>query len=972
MNPIEKRNDIQPVCLEDELKRSYLDYAMSVIVSRALPDVRDGLKPVHRRILFAMKEAGNEYNRPYRKSARTVGDVMGKFHPHGNMAIYDAMVRLAQDFSLRVPLIDGQGNFGSMDGDPAAAERYTEARLSRAAHELLADIDKETVDFQYNYDESTLEPKVLPARFPNLLVNGCNGIAVGMATSIPTHNLGEVVDACCALIDDPELTVEALLSFIPGPDFPTGGIIIGRRGVVEAYKTGRGSFVVRGKTHIETNESSKRNTIIITEIPFQINKSRMIEKIAECVKEKIIEGISDLRDETNREGVRVVIELKKDVMPEVILNQLYRHTSLQSSFSLNMLALVHGRPVQLSLKQALQEFLEFREATIVRRTRYDLDQARQKAHILVGLSIAVAHIDEMIELIKKSPDRQTAKERILEKRWSADAILPLLKLVEVDEEQIDSHYQLSETQANGILDLRLHRLTALEQNKIADDLTELSKKIDFYLDILRDRQKILNIMRDELLEVKSQYDSPRRTMFEDDEGDLDIEDLIQPEDMVVTVSCSGYIKRVPLDTYRSQRRGGKGRSGATMRSDDIIQNVFLANTHSPVLFFTTKGKVFSLKGYKLPLGTPQSLGRAMVNLLKLDEHEKIATILVLPRRDRMFMEANEAAAIHDNVIPINSMVDVTPSEIDDDIENNDIIESVENEKSYSGVFMMFATSKGNVRRNKIEDFERINSSGKKAVDLDEGEELISVQLCSADQDVLLLTKLGQAIRFNVTAIRVFAGRSSNGVRGIRFKKSDDSVIGMSIITQGPNVQPFERDLYVKQARLLNGTLEDEDDVIDDEIDDNDDSNASNDAIPASLSMERFQEIAKCEQHIFTLTEKGLGKRVSSYAFRVTHRGGVGFINYHITPKSGDVVGSFPVLSTDDILMITDKGQMIRCPVKDVRVCGRPSKGVIVFRVDGDERIVSVSSIPASESDSMEDDSNDIQQDSFESSPSETI
>ncbi|MDF3033988.1 MAG: gyrase subunit [Alphaproteobacteria bacterium] len=585
-------SDIKPVAIEEEMKRSYLDYAMSVIVSRALPDVRDGLKPVHRRILYAMKEAGNEYNRPYRKSARTVGDVMGKYHPHGDMAIYDAMVRLAQDFSLRLTLIDGQGNFGSMDGDPAAASRYTEARLSRPSHALLEDIDKDTVDFQPNYDDSMTEPKVLPARFPNILVNGGSGIAVGMATNIPTHNLGEVLEACCALIDNPDLTVEELIGIVPGPDFPTGASIIGRGGIFEAYRTGRGSIVIRGKTHFETLRGD-REAIIIDEVPYQVNKARLIERIAEVVKEKVIEGISDLRDESDRQGMRVVIELKRDAVPDVILNQLYRYTALQTSFGINMLALNHGRPEQLPLKRILEAFIEFREEVILRRTRFELARAREKAHLFVGLAIAVENIDPIIALIRAASDRQVAKAQLMERDWPAATVAPLVSLVEPDREVLGVTYRLSDAQAQAILDLRLHRLTGLERDKIATDLQALADQIAGYLRILASRQLVMDILRTELIEMKEQFATPRRTLIEDGESSVDMENLIQREDMVVTVSLNGYIKRVPLSTYRAQRRGGKGRSGMATRDEDMVSDVFVANTHSPVLFFTSIGRLIA-------------------------------------------------------------------------------------------------------------------------------------------------------------------------------------------------------------------------------------------------------------------------------------------------------------------------------------------------------------------------------------------
>lgn len=889
-------SDIKPVAIEEEMKRSYLDYAMSVIVSRALPDVRDGLKPVHRRILYAMKEAGNEYNRPYRKSARTVGDVMGKYHPHGDMAIYDAMVRLAQDFSLRLTLIDGQGNFGSMDGDPAAASRYTEARLSKPSHALLEDIDKDTVDFQPNYDDSMTEPKVLPARFPNILVNGGSGIAVGMATNIPTHNLGEVLEACCALIDNPHLTVEELIAIVPGPDFPTGATIVGRGGIFEAYRTGRGSIVIRGKTHFETLRGD-REAIIIDEIPYQVNKARMIERIAEVVKEKIIEGISDLRDESDRQGMRVVIELKRDAVPDVVLNQLYRYTALQTSFGINMLALNHGRPEQLPLKRILEAFLEFREEVILRRTRFELARAREKAHLFVGLAIAVANIDPIIALIKAATDRQVAKAQLMGRDWPAETVASMISLVEPDREVIGSTYRLSDAQAQAILDLRLHRLTGLERDKIAADLQELADKITEYLRILASRQLVLDILRNELIEMKEQFSTPRRTLIEDGESAVDMEDLIQREDMVVTVSLNGYIKRVPLSTYRAQRRGGKGRSGMATRDEDIVSDVFVANTHSPVLFFSSIGRVYQMKAYRLPLATPQARGRPMINLLPLSEGETISTVMILP----------------------------------------------EEENLWDQMFVMFATSKGNVRRNRLSDFLNIKANGKIAMKLDEGENLIAVQTCTENDDVLLSTRKGKCIRFHTNEIRIFVGRDSNGVRGIRLSKDDD-VISMAIMGQ-MILSTEERDAYLRQAAKARQALEDGLDGEDPAGDENGEE-VSPDAL--KLSPERILELASCEQFILTVTEKGFGKRSSSYGYRTTGRGGMGVDSIIVNDRNGGVVGSFPVDPTDQIMLVTDGGQLIRCPVHDIRIAGRRTQGVTIFRVGEEEKVVAVSRISLGE------------------------
>ncbi|MDF3075166.1 MAG: gyrase subunit, partial [Alphaproteobacteria bacterium] len=721
--PPSQPQDITPVTIEEEMKRSYLDYAMSVIVARALPDVRDGLKPVHRRILYSMKESGYDSTHPFRKSARIVGDVMGKYHPHGDSAIYDAMVRMAQDFSMRLPLISGQGNFGSMDGDPPAAMRYTEARLAKVAETLLEDIDKETVDFQPSYDDSGTEPTVLPARFPNLLVNGGGGIAVGMATNIPPHNLGEIIDATCALIDNPGTTAQQLQDIVPGPDFPTGAIILGRNGVRAAQELGRGSIIIRARTKFE--EIRGREAIIVTEIPFQENKSRMLERIAEVVREKRVEGISELRDESDRDGVRVVIELKRDAMAEIVLNQLYKFTPLQTSFGVNALALNGGRPQMMTLKEMLEAFIRFREEVITKRTKFELTKARDRAHILVGLAIAVANIDAVIALIRKAPDPGTAREELMARSWPIGDLLPLLQLVdEPDRIGADNSYRLSEAQARAILALTLQRLTGLERTKISDELKEVTDQIQEYLSLLESRDKLYALMRSELVEIKTQFATPRRTEIQDNEFEQDIEDLIQREDMVVTVTHAGYIKRVPVSAYRSQRRGGKGRSGMATHEEDFVENLFVVNTHTPVLFFSSRGTVYKMKVYRLPLGTPQARGKALVNLLPLSEGETITTLMPLP----------------------------------------------EDESAWAKLSVMLATQRGNVRRNQLSDFVNVNVNGKIAMKFegeDEGDRLIAVQVCADEQDVLLATRDGKAIRFPVADVRVFASRSSTGVRGIR-------------------------------------------------------------------------------------------------------------------------------------------------------------------------------------------------------------
>jgi DNA gyrase subunit A len=875
--------DITPVTIEEEMKRSYLDYAMSVIVARALPDVRDGLKPVHRRILYTMKESGYDWNRPLRKSARVVGDVMGKYHPHGGDPIYEAMVRMAQDFSMRLPLIQGQGNFGSMDGDPPAAMRYTEARLARSSTALLDDIDKDTVEFQPNYDDSAKEPVVLPARFPNLLVNGAGGIAVGMATNVPTHNLGEVIDACCVMIDDPSITIERLIEIIPGPDFPTGGIILGRSGIREAYHLGRGSIVMRARTHIEESRK-ERAAIVITEVPYQVNKARLQERISELVRAKLIEGISDIRDESDREGVRVVIELKREAMPEVVLNQLYRFTTLQTTFGVNMLALNLGRPEMLNLKQILQAFIAFREEVITRRTVYELKKARERAHLLVGLAIAVANIDAVIDLIRKAPDPATARERLMAVAWPARDVEPLILLIDEPGRKVgaDGAYRLSEAQARGILDLRLQRLTGLERDKIGEELNALASEIKDHLEVLGSRTKLYDIIRRELIEVKEQFATPRRTAIEDLEFETDVEDLIQREDMVVTVSHAGYIKRVPLSAYRSQRRGGRGRAGMSTKEEDFVSQLFVANTHTPVLFFSSRGMVYELKVYRLPLGTPQARGKALVNLLPLEEGETIST--VMPQPD------DEARA--------------------------------------SELSVMFATQSGTVRRNALSDFTNIKANGKIAMKLDEGDRLIAVLPCSAEEhDVLLATRQGKSIRFPVADVRLFQGRTSTGVRGIALADGD-GVISMSILRH-VEATSEEREAYLRWAGARRRAGEGEVALAE-----------------PGLSPERLAALEAAEEFILSVADDGFGKRSSAYEYRITNRGGKGIDNLDLGRGNGDaseaeVVAAFPVQDQDQVMLVTDGGQLIRLPVADIRIAGRTTRGVTLFRVNEDERVVSV-------------------------------
>ena len=878
--PEPPRYDIKTISIEEEMRTSYLDYAMSVIVSRALPDVRDGLKPVHRRILYAMQESGYTSDKPYKKSARIVGDVMGKYHPHGDQAIYDAMVRMTQDFSMRLPLLDGQGNFGSMDGDKAAAMRYTEIRMAPSAEAMLDDIDKDTVEFMMNYDESTREPTVLPARFPNLLVNGAGGIAVGMATNIPPHNLGEVIDACCAYIDNPAVSIADLMEFVPGPDFPTGGSILGTAGCRSALNTGRGSVVMRAKTHFEEVRKD-RQAIIVTEVPYQVNKAVMIEKIAELVRDKRIEGIADLRDESDRDGVRVVIELKRDAVEEVVLNQLFRFSQLQSTFGVNMLALNGGRPELLDLKRMIACFVDFREEVITRRTRFLLGKARDRAHVLIGLVIAVANIDEVIRLIRAAPEPAVARQQLMARNWPAGDVEALIRLVnEPGNEVIDGHYRMTETQARAILELRLNRLTALGRDEIGGELQGLANDIREYLSILASREKLYGILRAELVEMKEKFATPRRCEISLNEFEYEDEDLIQREDMVVTVSHAGYIKRVPLSTYRAQRRGGKGRSAMATRDEDFVSRIFVANTHQPMLFFATGGKVYELKVWRLPAGTPQSKGRAMINMLPLEQGESIATIMPLP----------------------------------------------EDETTWDQLDVMFATAKGNVRRNKLSDFTNIMSNGKIAIRLDEGDRLVGVAACSDEDDVLLAASDGKAIRFPVSDVRVFKGRTSDGVRGMKLANGDH-VISMSILKHN-EIEVEERNAYLKYAiaqRRAEGEAE-----VDEET-----------ASAGDIDPARAAKLAEAEEFILSVTENGYGKRTSAYEYRTAGRGGQGIINIETSKRNGKVVAAFPVEDEDEVMMVTNAGQTIRTPVDDIRIAGRNTQGVILFRVDEEEDVVSV-------------------------------
>ncbi len=886
--PVAAPQDIRPVSITDEMKRSYLDYAMSVIVSRALPDVRDGLKPVHRRILFSMNENGYTPDKPYRKSARVVGDVIGKYHPHGDQSIYDALVRMAQDFSMRLPLVDGQGNFGSVDGDPAAAMRYTEVRLAKSAMSILEDLDKDTIDFQPNYDGSEREPTVLPARFPNLLANGAGGIAVGMATNIPPHNLGEIIDACAAYIDDPAITIADINEIVPGPDFPTGGTILGRGGIRAAYNTGRGSVIMRARATVEEVRKD-REAIIVTEIPYQVNKASLIEKIADLVREKRIEGISDLRDESDRDGMRIVIELKRDAVGDVVLNQLWRFTPMQTTFGCNFVALNGGKPELMNILDMVRAFVDFREVVVSRRTKFLLGKARDRAHVLVGLAIAVANIDEIIHLIRTAPDPNSAREALMGRDWPARDVASLIALIDDPRHRVteEGTYRLSETQARAILDLRLQRLTALGRDEIADELNKLAAEISDYLDILRSRARIMAIVKNELAEVKASYATPRKTEITDWDADVDDEDLIQREDMVVTVSHAGYIKRVPLSTYRAQRRGGKGRSGMQTRDEDFVARLFVASTHAPVLFFSSHGQVYKEKVWRLPLAAPQARGKALVNMLPLEEGERITTIMPLP----------------------------------------------ENEADWDRLDVMFATTTGNVRRNKLSDFVNVNRAGKIAMKLDEGDAIVDVQICTEDDDVLLTTSAGQCIRFAVPEVRVFKGRDSTGVRGISLADAD-RIISMAILRH-VEAAAEERAAYLKMRRAVLGEAAGEETTGGDveEI-----------AGEATLSQERYIELSAREQLVLTVSENGFAKRTNAYEIRTTGRGGKGIVAMIVNDRNGPLVASFPVEASDQIMLVTDGGQLIRCPIEGIRLAGRNTQGVIVFRTAEGERVVSVERI----------------------------
>jgi len=876
--PTIESSDISPVSIVEEMKTSYLDYAMSVIVARALPDVRDGLKPVHRRILFGAHEAGFVAGRPYRKSARLVGDVMGKYHPHGDASIYDALARMTQDWSMRVPLIDGQGNFGSMDPDPPAAMRYTEARLARVANALLDDIDKDTVDFQPNYDASEREPQVLPARFPNILVNGAGGIAVGMATNIPPHNLGEVLEACRAYIANPAITVDELIEIIPAPDFPTAPLILGQAGARSAYHTGRGSILMRAR-HVIEEGRGERTSIVLTSIPYQVGKSSLVEKIAEAAKEKRIEGISDIRDESSREGVRVVIELKRDATPEVVLNQLWRHSPAQSSFPANMLAIRGGRPETLNLKEIIEAFVRFREEVITRRSKFELAKARDRAHLLLGLVIAVTNLDEVVRIIRASASPAEARASLLEREWSVAEIAPYIALVEAVEQVQGESYRLSDAQVRAILELRLHRLTALGRDEIAGELRELAGSIGELLEILGNRVRLYEVMQAEFDEIAAAYATPRVAEITAAVDGIDDEDLIEREDMVVTVTHAGYIKRTPLHAFRTQNRGGKGRAGMATKEEDAVIKLFVTSTHTPVLFFSTHGKVYRLKVWRLPEGAPQARGRPMVNLLPLAEGETISTVLPLP----------------------------------------------ENEEEWKNLHVIFATAHGGVRRNSMDAFANIPSNGKFAMRFEEDatDRLIGVALLTEEDDALLATRNGKAIRFSATDVREFQSRTSTGVRGINLL-GDDEVISLSIL-RGFAATTEERDAYLRAAPWKEDR-----------------------AGEPTLSPERMAAFAEAEEFILTVTANGFGKRTSAFEYRRTNRGGQGITNIETSPRNGPVVASFPAHNGEQLMLVTDQAKLIRTTVGDIRIAGRNTQGVTIFRVAEDEHVVSAARIEEGE------------------------
>jgi len=899
-------SSVTPIAIEDELRRSYLDYAMSVIVSRALPDARDGLKPVHRRILFSMHENGNDWNKAYRKSARVVGDVLGKYHPHGDQSVYDALVRMAQDFSMRVPLIDGQGNFGSVDGDSPAHMRYTEVRRAKIAHALSEDLDKDTVDFQDNYDGSEREPIVFPARFPNLLVNGASGIAVGMATNVPPHNLGEVIDACLAYIEDPSINMEALTEIVPGPDFPTGALLIGKQAARAALARGRGSILMRARCHVEEIRKD-REAIIVSELPYQVNKARLQEKIAELVRDKRIDGIGDIRDESDRHGMRVVIELRRDASSDVVLNQLYRYSELQTSFGVNMLALNAGKPEQMNLKELIAAFVVFREEVITRRTRFELSKARDRGHTLVGLAVAVANIDEVIALIRAAPDAAVAREQLMARAWPAKDVGPLVLLIADPRHKVEENgtIRLTEEQAKAILDLRLQRLTALGRDEIGDEVRKLGEAIKDYLDILRSRPRVLAIVRKEMEEIRAEFATPRKTELVDADVEIEDEALIEREEVAITVTHAGYIKRTPLAEYRVQGRGGKGRAGMATREEDFVTKIFAANTHAPLVFFSSTGMAYKLKVWRLPEARIQGKGKAMVNLLPLSEGERIATILPLP----------------------------------------------EDETQWEKLNVVFATRSGDVRRNELSDFVSINRNGKIAMKLEAGDNIVGVQICTDMDDILLTTRSGKCIRFPVSDVRVFKGRESTGVRGIKLanfgKEGGDEVVSLTLLHHA-DATTAEARAYLKQANAARRAATGEEEVpVEDTADDADEM-----VEEANLTPERYAGLGARDQFVLAVSENGFGKRTSSYEYRVTGRGGSGIVAMGMGKKNFAIIAAFPVEESDDLMLITNMGQTIRVAVSGISVQGRAAQGVVVFRLDEGERVVSVERIEEASADEV--------------------
>tara|TARA_Y100000590_G_scaffold184419_1_gene210180 strand:+ start:3079 stop:5685 length:2607 start_codon:yes stop_codon:yes gene_type:complete len=851
-----KKNNYKPIFVYDEMSTSYLSYAMSVIISRALPDVRDGLKPVHRRIIYAMHKGGFDWTKQFRKSARIVGDVIGKYHPHGDQAVYDALVRLTQDFSMSLPLIDGQGNFGSIDGDPPAAMRYTETKLAKISKHLIDDIEKNTINFRSNYDETEKEPSVLPSQYPNLLVNGAGGIAVGMATSIPPHNLGEIIDATIAFINNKDITISQLMKKVPGPDFPTGGIIIGKDNLKHGYNKGRGSIKIRGEIEEESLKNGK-DRLVIKSIPYQVNKSVLNERIAELARDKKIEGISDIRDESNHKGIRVVIDLRRNVEPETIKRQLYKLTSIESSFGFNTLAIVKGKPKILNLKEFISEFVSFREETLTKRIKFDLKKAEERAHVLLGISAAVENIDPIIKIIKNSDTVEKAKKTLLDKKWKINKTGKLIKLI--DSEKLKSSYSFSEFQVNAILDLRLQKLTTFGINEIQSEIVKLAELINSYLKILKSKKELFNSIIDELNQIKDKFSVKRRTKIIDAVLNYNIEETIQKEAVVITITHKAYIKRGPLSSVKIQKRGGKGKTGIKTRDEDYVVQIFTANSHTPILFFSTQGLVYKLKAWKIPQGTANSKGKTLFNLLPLKSHHSISSIMPLP----------------------------------------------ENEEEWKKLYVIFVTAKGKVRKNTLEDFANIQSTGKIAMKLDQNDQIVGVKICRDDQDIILSTKLGKCIRFMSKKLRVFKGRSSKGIKGMELSQ-DDTVISLSIIDSS--------DINSKTAKKLlkNG--------------------ASN--------KDKASEVLAKQKFILSVTENGFGKRTSFYDYRVTNRGGKGIIGIVNSSRNGNVAASFPVNEGDEIILSTDKGRVIRCAVKEIRIAGRNTQGVRIFKLSGEEKVVS--------------------------------